>query len=126
MEVILKKTKITSSVFKQTLRSTETDLNIGEILGWCLYKNSKYIVCYRSDIKGLSYYPLFKEIEFGKSYAPNEQYVNIEIGYWVKVKLGGNYIPLNYSTKSEDEKNKFIETLTNAKHNAEIKGQFFL
>ena len=41
MEVILKKTKITNSILKQTLRSTEIDLKIGEILGWCIYDKKK-------------------------------------------------------------------------------------
>lgn len=126
MEIVLKKSKITPSILKQTLRSTEIDLNVGEVLGWCLYGKAKYIVCYRSDTKGLSIYPMFKEIEFGKSYAPDDKYSNVEIGYWVKVKLGGNFIPLTYTTKDEKEKNKFIECLNKAKHNAESRGQFFI
>lgn len=126
MEVILKKTKITNSILKQTLRSTEHQLKNGEILGWCLHDKIKYIVCYVSNLQELSIYPMFKEIEFGKSYAPNEGYSNVEVGYWVKVKLGGNYIPLQYSTKDENEKDKFIKTLEKAKHLAIVRGQFFI
>jgi len=33
MEIILKRSKITNSILKQSLRSTEIDLNVGEILG---------------------------------------------------------------------------------------------
>lgn len=126
MEVILKKTKITNSILKQTLRSTSIDLNVGEILGWCLWGKLKYIVCYRSDIKGLSIFPLFKEIEFGENFNQSERYQNVITSFWVKVKLGGNYIPINYTCSDEDDKKQFIETLNKAKHNAEIRGQFFL
>lgn len=126
MEVILKKSKITSSILKQTLRSTEIDLKVGEILGWCLFNKRKYIVCYRRDIKGLSIYPLFKEIEFGKSFSPDNQSENVVVTWWVKVKLGGIYVPISYTTKDENEKDEFVKLLKTVKHNAESYGQFFL
>ncbi len=127
MEVVLKKTKITASILKQTLRSTEIDLKVGEILGWCIFgKSGKYIVCYRSDVKGLSIFPMFQDIEFGKSYSTDNQYENVEIGYWVKVKLGGNYLPLNYTTNDEKEKDEFVSLLKKVKHNAQCRGQLFL
>ena len=122
MEVILKKSKITNSILKQTLRSTEVDLNVGEILGWCLFGKAKYIVCYRSDVKGLSIFPMFKEIEVKPKYKDNIENKT----FLVEVKLGGNYLPLKYTCSNENDKTKFVETLNKAKHNAEIRGQFFL
>ena len=118
MEVILKKTKITSSILKQALRSTSIDLSVGEILGWCVYgKFGKYIVCYRSDTKGLSIYPMFKDID--SAHVENNAYT-------VQVKLGGNYIPLKYACTDENVKNNFVEILKKAKHTAETRGQFFI
>lgn len=127
MEVLLKKTKITNSILKQTLRSTSVDFKKGDILGWCLYgKYGKYIVCYRSDINTLSMYPMFKDIEVGESYAPTEGYTNTKVGYWIKVKLGGNYIPITYTESTKEAKDDFVDTLKKAKHLAEIKGQFYI
>lgn len=122
MEVILKKTKITNSILKQSLRSTEVDLNVGEILGWCLFGKVKHIVCYRSDVKGLSIFPMFKEIEVEAKYKDSIENKT----FLVQVKLAGNFVPLKYICTDENDKIKFIETLNKAKHNAEIRGQFFL
>jgi hypothetical protein len=126
MEVILKKTKISNSILKQCLRATDTDFVNGIVLGWCIYQQLKYIVCYRQDTKSLSKYPMFKEIEFGENFKQEERYKNILDGYWVNVKLGGNYTPVTYSTKDEVEKDFFIACLTKAKNDAESKGQFFI
>lgn len=118
MEVILKKTKITSSILKQALRSTSIDLSVGEILGWCVYgKLGKYIVCYRSDTKGLSIYPMFENID--SDHVENNAYT-------IQVKLGGNYIPLKYTCTDENDKNNFVEILKKSKHIAETRGQFFI
>ena len=56
MEVLLKKTKITLSILKQTLKSNEFDLIRGEVLGWCIAfrEREKYIVIYRHDTNELS------------------------------------------------------------------------
>jgi len=118
MKVILKKTTITASIIKQALISTSVDFAAGEILGWCVYgKFGKHIVCYRSDTKGLTTYPMFKDID-AKHVADNT--------YNVEVKLGGGYVPFRYTISGENEKNNFIETLKKAKHIAESRGQFFI
>jgi len=54
MEVLLKKTKITLSILKQALKSNEFDLEMGEVLGWCIAFREKYIVIYRHDTNELS------------------------------------------------------------------------
>ncbi len=119
MEVILKKSKITNSILKQALRSTEIDFKIGEILGWCIYDKMKYIICYRSDIKSLSRYPMFKDLITEERHKESEKYA-------VKVSFGRNYTPLTYVSKTKEENEDFVQLLKIAKHNAEIKGQFFV
>ena len=122
MEVILKKTKITNSILKQALRSTEIDFKVGEILGWCIYEKLKYIVCYRSDIKSLSKFPMFKDLTTEQRHKSINGYDN----FAVNVSLGGNYTPLTYVSKTKEENEEFVELLKKVKHNAEIKGQFFV
>ena len=122
MEVILKKTKITNSILKQSLRSTEIDFNVGEILGWCIYNELKYIICYRSDIKSLSRFPMFKDLVTEQRHRS----VNGNDNFAVNVSLGGNYTPLTYVSKTKEENEEFVQLLKKVKHNAEIKGQFFV
>ncbi len=122
MEVILKKTKITSAILKQTLKSTSIDLSVGEVLGWCLYNKLKYIICYRIDLTSLSIFPFYKELtteERTKERHGTEEFI-------VKIHLGGNYVPIQYSDKTKEGHEKFIEILKIAKHKAETKGQFFI
>ena len=126
MEVILKKTKITSSVLKQTLRSTEKDLQSGSILGWCLFNKAKYIVCYRVELKSLSMFPMFESIELGETFDNSDQYKNVRTGFWIKIRLGGNFIPLSYTSKDEADRDSFIATLKEAKRYAIDNGQFFI
>lgn len=122
MEVLLKKTKITNSILKQALRSTEIDFKVGEILGWCIYEKLKYIVCYRSDIKSLSRFPMFKDLTTEQRHKSINGYDN----FAVNVSLGGNYTPLTYVSKTKEENEEFVELLKKVKHSAEVKGQFFV
>lgn len=121
MEVILKKSKITTSILKQCLRSTENDFKAGEILGWCIIGQLKYIVCYRSDIKGLSKFPMFKDLVSEKRNQPQHGFDN----YAVNVSIGSGYTPIVYACSTEEEKDSFIALLKKVKHNAECRGQFF-
>lgn len=122
MEVTLKKTKITNSILKQALRSTEIDFKVGEILGWCICGQIKYIVCYRTDIKSLSIFPMFKDLTTEQRHKSINGFDN----FAVNVSLGGNYKPLTYVQKTKEENDEFVKLLKKVKHNAEIKGQFFI
>lgn len=124
MEVILKKTKISNSILKQTVRATDIDFVNGIVLGWCIYDKMKYIVCYREDIKTLFKYPMFKEIEY--EILSNENNNHKFEGYLIKVRLGGNYVPFSYLIKTEIEKDVFIALFEKAKKDAETKGQFYI
>jgi hypothetical protein len=112
MEVILKKTKITNAILKQALRSTVADLEKGEILGWCLFDKSKFIVCYRSDINGLSIYRMFQDI--------TGTYSELKVNY------SSRFISLTYKCENEEDRNKLTETLERAKTQAQARGQFFI
>jgi hypothetical protein len=118
MEVILKKSKITSSILKQALRSTESDFKAGEILGWCIYDKIRFIICYRSDTKSLSKYPMFKDL-IEERCIRNEKYV-------LKVSVGNAYIPISYVSETKEERDIFLRLLKEVKDSAETKGQFFI
>jgi hypothetical protein len=107
---------------KQSLRSTKIDFKVGEILGWCIYEKLKYIVCYRSDIKSLSRFPMFKDLTTEQRHKS----INGCDNFAVNISLGGNYTPLTYVSKTKEENDEFVELLKKIKHNAEIKGQFFV
>ncbi len=50
MEVILKKSKITNSILKQTI-SPKLDMNLSNYqnLGWCIYNKERYIILYDAE-----------------------------------------------------------------------------
>ena len=121
MELMLKKTKITSSILKQSLRSTGHDFLNGEVLGWCVFNGSKYIVCYRSSSCNVSIFPMFKEAK--KTSTPKDG-SNME--YRIEVKLGGRYVSLMYYNTNESDADEFIELLNKVKNLAESAGQFYI
>lgn len=122
MEVILKKSRITNSILKQALRSTEMDFKTGEILGWCIYEKMKYIICYRSDIKSLSKFPMFKDLTTEQRHKAINGYDN----FAVNVSLGSGYKPITYVSENKEEGEVFIDLLKKVKSDAETKGQFFI
>src|ERR1035437_6494922 len=107
MEVILKKTKVTSSILKQTLIAKVIDLETFEVLGFCISKNQKWIVLYKSSTNELRKYIMIKEVcvETDHSDKPN----------WVKVKFGGNWASLSYQTGNEEESQEFAKLINNIK-----------
>ena len=117
MEIVLKKSKITNSILKQTLRSTLIDFKAGEILGWCIYNKEKYIICYRSDVNTLSRFPMFKDLTTEQRHESNHS---------IKVSLEGNYLPIVYVSETNEDAESTVELLKKVKHNAQIKGQFFI
>ena len=122
MEIILKKTKITNSILKQTLRSTEIDLKLGEILGWCVFNGIKFIVCYRSDVHGLSIFPMFYEL------IPEQRFKGINgfDNFAVNVKIGNGFKPLVFVFSTHKENEDFISLLNKIKFKSQSKGQFFI
>lgn len=122
MEVILKKSKITNSILKQALRSTELDFKVGEVLGWCIYDKHKYIICYRSDIKCLSKYLMFKNLTTEQRHKTINGFDN----FTLNVSFEGKYVSLTYISKTKEENEALVKLLEKIKHKAQIKGQFFI
>lgn len=122
MEVILKKTKITTSILKQTLRSTEIELGVADVLGWCIYDKQKYIVLYNSATKTLSKFPMFKDT----SVEPRYKDSSTPTDFLVEIKLGGNYVSIKHVFGTQEEVDEFLKNLKQVKHFAEIKGQFYV
>jgi hypothetical protein len=118
MEVILKKTKITSAVFKQTLTANSFDFETFEVLGFCVINNQKWILMYKSSTKELRKYLMFTDLK--------NEVNNSDLRYTVKVIFDNNYVPKTYATKDENESLDFIKTLNTVKHKAVTHGQIFL
>lgn len=117
MEIILKKTKITSSIIKQSTRSTLQDLRTGEILGWCMYDKLSRIVCYNPTTATISIYVMYKSLE--TRCTPRD-------GHEVIVRLPGNFIPYTYRFENEVDQQEAAEVLERAKTSAQEKGQFYI
>jgi hypothetical protein len=116
MEVILKKSKITSSIISQTTYCSLSELNKFNVIGFCFNKENKYIVFYRSDTKELRKFVSFKSASYKKEY---EKHI-------ITVCLGGNYVDKNYQFDSEDEAIKILSNLKKALHESVVLGQFFI
>ncbi len=122
MEVILKKSKITAGILKQTVRCTREDFENAEILGWCKYDNFNYIVCYRSGSKTISKYPMWTSVETQQE--GEEQFGPIK--YNVVVKYSERFGSTSYAYTDEQECQKVFELFTKAKEAAIEKGQFYI
>lgn len=69
MEVILKKSKITASILKQSLISVQSDFKKSICLGWVFYLKTKYMVLYDPETKVTTKYLVIKSIE---KYSPQK------------------------------------------------------
>ena len=129
MEVILKKTKITSNIIKQTNSANVSDLKTFEVLGWCNYKvgkhTHKYILLYKSATQELRVYLYFRDLK--------EVYINDDRGrdYYTPEKFNletktPNYVDKVYTFLKEDERDNFKKLLLEIKHQADIKGQIYV
>jgi len=117
MEIILKKTKITSSILKQSTGSTLQDLRTGEILGWCMYDKLPRIVCYNATSQTISIYVMYRSLE--TRCTPRD-------GHEVIVRLPGNYVPYTYRFENEVDQQEAAEVLERAKASAQEKCQFYI
>lgn len=118
MEIILKKTKITNAVLKQTLQAGISDITIFYVLGWCVYKDFKWIVLYNYNTVQLRKYLIPKMI------IPELDTYNNK--YIVRVEFSGNVNQHIYSFDNMDESNKFALRLKTVQDLAESRGQFFI
>lgn len=118
MEVILKKTKITSSVLNQTMIASTIDLKTADVLGFCLLKNQKWIVLYNSSTNELRKHLMFYDVVAKSDHSSKP--------FWVEVKFGGKYISKSYQTNNEAESLEFVKLMNSIKIKAQTTGQFFI
>ncbi|QTV05366.1 hypothetical protein [Faecalibacter bovis] len=118
VEVILKKTKISSTILKQTIKTTYSlskNKNY-EILGWCLYNNIKTAVFYNKNDNTIKKCELYTNIMIKD---------NILILKFQSKDNNDNY------TKSKEYKdinqlNEDYENLKSIHKNIIDKGQFYI
>lgn len=122
MELILKKTKLTSSIINQILRANELALKTYSVVGWCIHQKIKWVILYDENTKDLKKYliPVDVKIEglTGSSTLPHEVYL--------KVDFGSKYTPLHYRYPTEEEAKEFMGHIRKIKRLAETVGQFFI
>lgn len=122
MEVVLKKTKLTASILKQSLRASIDDFENGEVLGWCVYSYDQYILLYRKDISAVKKYLLFNGIKKTEEGGQHE----IPVRYLTKVNFGNNKVELTYTESTAQRRDSICEILENAKKSALDKGQIYI
>ena len=118
MEVILKKSKITNAILKQTQRSTSIDFNVGVTLGWVYFNKTQYMIIYRSDLNNLSMYLLFKHVVSAFHQSSNK--------WTAEVVFDGNYAPHYYEFNTQEERDLFVTTIKKSMAESIRKGQFFI
>lgn len=131
MEVILKKTKITSSILKQTTNATENNLKDANfrVLGWCRYvvnkHTYKYILLYNENKQELVRYLFFSEIKevYVNDYKGRDYYSPEKFNIEVKTP---NFMDKVYTFKTQKERDDFAHDLRVIKNRAEEAGQIYL
>lgn len=131
MEIILRKSKITSSIIKQTVKASEEVLKSSDyqVLGWCNYFSGKhaykYILLYNQQTKDLK-----KHLFFGKL---EKVYINDYRGrdYYTPEKFNLEIITPNFTTNvhtfdKEKDRDSFVKDLEIIKKRAEQQGQIYL
>jgi hypothetical protein len=119
IELILKKTKINSTILAQSLNCNLIDLKEQTILGWCVYKNQKYIIVYFKETYVIKKYELFTSLEEIEDITGAEYKFNFKVWY---ASERCHY----YQRKSLELRNQSIEILKEAKFKATEKGQFYI
>lgn len=115
MTVEIKKTKITASIMGQMRSSTVIDFKRGELLGWCVYKKTKWGVIYRSDLKELSKFYCFEKVKVDENY------------FRVNVVFSDGAFQLGEITfPNREEALKYEVLLNKVKTQTFLKGQFYL
>lgn len=126
MEVLLRKTKITQSILKQTQNIDISNMQGYEVLGWCYFKDVQVILFYSGGENKLRQYPMWKELR--------------ETSYPVYERSNGTVDPARYdlqvvftpklhkyySYTSENLRGVATDNLRSAKSEAFQNGQIFI
>lgn len=116
MEIILKKTKITSSIFNQIQNANVADLIPSNVMGYCIQKNQRCILFYNQETNELRKWTM--PVSWGR-YDDNDK-------KYVKIFYGSHYVSLHYPVKDEEEGLSFMELIKEIKETSISKGQFYL
>jgi len=68
MEVLLKRSKITTAILNQSIKFETIHLIEGKILGWCMVRDIKYLVCYYESDGIISKHVNFKSATYKNEY----------------------------------------------------------
>lgn len=131
MEVILKRTKITSSILKQTVSAKEEDLKNTsfKVLGWCNYyinkHTFKYILLYNESTAELRRYLFFTELEnaYINDYRGRHYYSPEKFQLIIKMP---NFADRVHTFNTEKERDDFSHDLRVIKNRAEQAGQIYI
>ena len=118
MDVILKKSKITSSIMAQTMSATEPEIKKFKAIGFCIWKKSKWIILYNEGTSEIRKLLMITDVIAEKARTDQQHYV--------KVSFGVNWNPRFYACESEEESNELVEVFKEKKQYAIANGQFFL
>lgn len=114
MEIFIKKSKLTKSIFDQSHGVSQSDITSYEVLGFVFYKGVNWIVFYNKEtglVKRLLMFIRTEKI--------------VEERAFVNVIFGNKYIPKRFYME-EDKLDGFIEVLERVRKEAKEKGQFYL
>ena len=118
MEVLLKKTKITSSILAQCGGASIPELINYEVLGYCMWKGSKWIVLYYKEKSDLKKFPMFKDIEQFETTPPRKPHYDIVL--YDKSSFG------SYRTENNEEMAATVKQILQVADEAFEKGQFYI
>jgi hypothetical protein len=126
MEVILKKSKITSSIFNQSLIvSKYSDIKDLEVLGWCIHKSTRYIVFYDSS-EGLIYRMMYHTtVSMSDDWIQVDNHGRRQL-FWVVRVSSERLSPNVYQFTTEQEAKEIVQIYETVIKQAKEKGQFYL
>lgn len=115
MEVILRRTKINTSIFNQTVIISAQELKESITLGWVIAKKEKWILFYNADKNLLSKLRYIVGI--------TDPFVN---ECKLSVFFGGRYSTKEYLFDNDDKKRLFKLRLIQIKEEVDNLGQIFI
>lgn len=116
MELILKKSKITSGILTQTVLASYSELKTFDVIGWCVHKNHKWIILYNHNTHELRKYLMIKEISTDVYYMQHRTIIRFE----------GNVNCLTYNAKDDEESQDIYNEFNKVRTEALSRGQFFI
>lgn len=117
MEVLLKKSKITSTIFNQIGIASISQLITYDILGFCINKGYRWIVLYYNETNDLKKFRLIKKVE---TKASGLDQLVCEIEFYGDSPTGTYRLDNNFNQET------WLDKLLAVRDTALSKGQFYL